>query len=241
MMILFKAEPDFSAAYWVKDNSPLSNVIKESGGFSTTHQENVGISFDTYQTWFSSLSKNVRQNLRTAHNRAEKSGINVSYLIIRGNGQISGDYPFKNNSLNRFFVWNKIMKLYRSRHDQRYNLKSGFIQNILLRYHHYLTSNFINNDSALTFILYLNDEIAAFASGLVHNSAFIIPRLSVNTSLLRFSPGYMLINKMVDTFAHSGGINYLDLGHGQEKYKTDLGGEVFYSNIFHKNDLSQIY
>lgn len=72
-------------------------------------------------------------------------------------------------------------------------------------------------------VLYINGSMAAFMSGLSGNDRLIIPRLSIDETLKRYSPGMLLVVESIKYLIKSTDIRVLDLSQGQEQYKYNLG------------------
>ena len=179
-----------------------------------TSKENVSIDFSSgYDIWLQSLSKNVRQNLRTAYNRLRKDGKDI-YIETSCGGQISHS------------LMNRLIDIYIKRHDERYNVRTSTLKSAYLRYMDFSTRALMKNPRALH--IYISGEIAGFCSGYIDRDAFIVPRLSIDNDFSRYSPGYLLINEAIKRFGiNNSRIRYIDLSEGTEKYKLDLGGTIY--------------
>ena len=201
----------------IRESTQLCRILGEGiAGYdiSMTSKENVSIDFSSgYDIWLQSLSKNVRQNLRTAYNRLRKDGKDI-YIETSCGGQISHS------------LMNRLIDIYIKRHDERYNVRTSTLKSAYLRYMDFSTRALMKNPRALH--IYISGEIAGFCSGYIDRDAFIVPRLSIDNDFSRYSPGYLLINEAIKRFGiNNSRIRYIDLSEGTEKYKLDLGGTIY--------------
>lgn len=183
---------------------------------AVTSTENVSIDFSGgHDTWFQTLSKSTRQNLRTAYNRLEKDGKSVRVEVNYG-GQFSHT------------LMNRLMDIYIKRHNERYEVKTSALKSVYLRYLDFSTRALIKNPSAFHICVYIADRIAGFCSGYIDRNSFVVPRLSIDNDFSRYSPGYLLINEAIKWFdANCNRVHMIDLSEGAEKYKLDLGGTIY--------------
>ncbi len=203
----------------IRGSTRLSRTLIEGiEGYdiSATSKENVSIDFSNgYDVWFQSLSKNVRQNLRTAYNRLRKDGKDIHIEVSRG-GRISRS------------LMNRSIDIYIKRHDERYNVKTSALKSAYLRYFDFSTRALMKNPLSLHIYIYISGRIAGFCSGYMDRDSFTVPRLSIDNDFSRYSPGYLLINETIKWFGvNDRSIRFVDLSEGTEKYKLDLGGTVY--------------
>lgn len=203
--------------YKIRENSPLIGVIN-SLSYSVVNISNVKIKFgNNYGQYYHSLSKSVRQNLRTSYNRLNKHEYNINLTVVKGGTK---DKSF----------FDDIINLYSKRHEKRYNVKHNFLKQILLKHCHFASENYKKSANAITFGLYIDGKLAAFMSGITSKqNEFIVPRLSINDDFSFFSPGMILINEVIKYFLDNSNINVLDLSQGEESYKYKMGGIIHYT------------
>ena len=86
-------------------------------------------------------------------------------------------------------------------------------------------------------LLYLNDQPAAFLSGMVEKagSRAIIPRLSIEDEFSKYSPGMVLVNETIQRMIPESNTRYLDLSKGTEKYKLSMGGTLYHTHHIELN------
>lgn len=169
------------------------------------------------------LSPSVRQNLRTAYNRMRRDGVRQELRVYMPGETMDAD------------VWKDVMKIYLRRFLGKYKKeKSG---NALYKAYKTFYYNNIKHDTISlrklgnTFhsVLFLNGDVACFMSGFIDHerTKVVIPRLAFNDEYKFYSPGYVLICETMRRLASDGGIYEIDLVRGIERYKTDLGGEIY--------------
>ena len=73
------------------------------------------------------------------------------------------------------------------------------------------------------YVLNIDEKIAAFMHTYVHNNHVIMPKLAIDTSLSRYSPGILLIQEAMKLFIERKIIDF-DLCRGDERYKIEVGG-----------------
>lgn len=172
--------------------------------------------FATHNDYLSFLSKNARQNLRTAYNRLKRDGhtfeLRVASQIDHG-------------------TLSKIMRIYEHRHNARYGVSGGCLRSLYLRYLNYSTRSLTGNAEGLHAILMIDGCVAAFMAGYLRYGRYIVPRLSVSEEFLFYSPGILLIDQIVSWMMERGH-HVLDLAQGDEKYKYQMGAETHYSYCY---------
>lgn len=193
----------------------LAEMGELSVGISCS--ENVSISGAMgYEHYYQSLSKNNRQNLRTAYNRMNRDCVRMQFEVITGR-------PVPRNAHK------ELMEVYYNRHTLRYGVATSKIKRFYLLYFDFSTKCLQKHPQNFNAVLYLNGEIAAFMSGLKDGDrdSVIIPRLSINDKYYKYSPGVVLINETMKYIIEDMDINVLDLSKGAEQYKLSMGGTIY--------------
>lgn len=210
----------------VLERSLLYSAMKDSVDADRT-MNNVCINFeDDYEAYNKSLSKSTRQNLRTAYNRLNSDGKELSFKVMFGGGN-SFDYkPF--------------IELYCERHAARYGVQTSGIKKWFLLHQSFATLNYTKNPRGLTMALCIDGQLAAFMSGMLGlKHEYVVPRLSINDEFGFYSPGMLLLNEAVKYFMKETEVRHLDLSQGEEPYKYKMGGDAHLSHSF-KLDLKKI-
>ena len=127
---------------------------------------------------------------------------------------------------------NQIIGVYVKRHKERYGLDTGRLKQWFLKHQNFATRYYIDAPNAFTAVLYINNEIVGFLSGLHNERTLIVPRLSINSEFRRYSPGFILICETIKHLQKNTAIRCLDLSLGDEQYKYQLGGKTHLSYRF---------
>ncbi|MBP9987909.1 MAG: GNAT family N-acetyltransferase, partial [Ruminococcus sp.] len=186
--------------------------------------------FDVYKK---SLSKSVRQNLRTAVNRANKDGYELDIDIINCIStelaqKLYGIYQSRTatkNSVSQSSVKDMIIGSY----YQRYNKK---LQQKLDKYNYLVNAMSTDNKNNLIIIIKANNEPIGFCYGLKSNNKVSIMTVSFNEEYSKYSPGMVGIFKYIENDYLSGSPLIFDLTRGNEQYKYKLGGTEHFLNYY---------
>lgn len=207
-------------------DSKLIKIIKE-GKFNITDINDIeGViinkEFDDYDSYFNSLSKHVRQNLRTAYNRLKKDQISYDLEIYRES----------DNSTRKKELLKQCEKIYKNRQANRYN-KDGIFYRVLYKYVHYL-KYIIKEGKCFLAVLKTDKDILGFMIGYENEiyKTIEIPRLAINDNYQFYSPGMILLNETMKYLYSGDNFLGIDLGRGAENYKTNMGGQIYITNEF---------
>ncbi len=201
MMILMQhVQSETALGNWIQNNSKV---------VSNTEYTIIPLYAD-YNMYYSSLSKHMKQNLRTAYNRLSTD---------------NGTYEFECISYSQMDGLDKdLQSLYIERQIKKYGknwLYKFFVKHVDL-------GTKIQRSKEIdirAFILRINGRIAAYYDGLFSSRGVIVPRLAIADGFDRYSPGVMLLNESIKYLIGSG-MEYIDLTHGTEEYKLFMGGSV---------------
>lgn len=163
---------------------------------------------------FSGLSKSQRQNIRTAYNRLNRENKSFSFLSTTNNQQAIA-------------LYNKCFKLYMKRQASKYG--AGLKELLFYKYFQCALT-----DINFAFAFVIEKEIASVMIGFFDpvRNAVEIPILAVNDKYLFYSPGVLLICETIKHLTANTDYKNLDLCRGVEKYKKDMGGEIYYTHNF---------
>ena len=205
---------------FVPEKSLLSQVLL---GIVEPTRKNENVEIDAsqpYEAYVASLSKNTRQNIRTAYNRLKSD--EHSYEV-----ETIADSPIPAAELQR------LMDVYIERRNHHYEDVSSF-RNWILRHYHFNTIALSALDNSIYVILKIDGKIAAFWGGYRDHcsSRVLIPRLAINDEFARYSPGALLINESMKILNTQYGLSVMDLSAGGEQYKYTMGGKMYYSYHF---------
>jgi hypothetical protein len=187
----------------------------------------------SYESWLSGLHKSVRQSMNNHRNRIVRDQVNRSAVYYWG--PTIDQEIYKKAMLvcaDRFMVKNRF----------RFGLLSTLARKALavLLMKEKLTQWVSRSDNSFTAILYMNDEIAAFANALVCKDKRLSGvRFAISSKYAKYSPGGLLISSMVKHLIdlnQQGAIQIdrLDMGQnvsGGSSYKYSYGGVT--SHMYH--------
>ena len=208
----------------LQDGSVLRKAIPDASILKESRRTYVHIPIQgNYESYFSSLSSSVRQNVRTAYNRMRRDGHEFVLRVFEGPDALSEE------------VWKAMMDVYCERLFGRYKKKK--IHGVLSRmywknYYHNIkfdTKALRQLPECFHAALYDGDRIVAMMSGLKTGSGkeLTVPRLAIDIDYRFYSPGYILVNEVLKFMYAEGRFTMLDLGRGDERYKSDMGGVAY--------------
>ena len=182
---------------------------------------NLGSDYDTY---YQSLSKHARQNIRTAYNRLNRDEKTYTFHVVQGAEHLTKQQK------------DDIIRLYCTR------MRSKFGKEVLpypimypvQRYCNPIVRNLYSLDNKFHAMLYINGELAAFLSGLRNGdgSRIVVPRLAMNDAFDFYEPGIVLIKETAEFLCREYPNTELDLSRGNEKYKFAMGGKTHLNYSF---------
>lgn len=215
LTILLKVVKKISFCNLKEDSLLYKTLCTIPSASISVNRVNYYIDGRDYETWFRSLSKGIRQNVRTSYNRMNSDGKTFNYQIYD-----STTIPSK--------LYKETIKCYVSRRASRYH-STSFLHNIFLKKYHYNTIGFRTMNNAMYSVLTIDGEVAAFWGGYfdAQKNYVIVPRLSINEKFSRYSPGIVLINETIKVLQKNYGISIFDLSKGDEKYKIYMGGKQY--------------
>lgn len=180
-------------------------------------KEDVCVSLElplSVEEYLSILSKNAKQNLRTANNRIKKDNCDISFC-------------FEDQLVDRnkcaFIREKKLQKQYRKIsviRKQWYRFKNK------LRFHFNTCFPLFDYYESKVMTAYINSELCAFFNYVIddnHNSIVILTA-GTNLDYARYSPGILLMYNFIQKMIGDNNQCFLDFTRGEEQYKFSLGG-----------------
>lgn len=203
--------------YNVTNKSKLYQLARDRGGGTLSEHDCGEIEFTNYdyEQYYKQLSKNSRQNLRTAYNRLEKDNLTFKMEFLFGKVPKKVFKQAKNMYIKRFFEKNPN--------------KKNILKYFKLKLFEPISKICANANSAFHAILSIDNKPAAIMSGFVNKNSIIIPRLIFDSKFHKYSPGIILINETLKYFEKTKKFNVLDLGYGNENYKFVMGANQYKS------------
>ena len=192
-------------------NSTSIELLNTMGMVPKGEVDNVCIMFDSYKDYLGGLSKNVRQNLRTAENRLLRE--NKNYTLLNN---IEKQLPNE--------IVEQCVNLYCKRQKEKY--RKNFISQFMIKTINF-QSQMMYQQKGTFFVFMIDDEVAAFMFGYQCERSLEIPKLAIDDKFGFCSPGMILVNKTIEFLSTETDIKCLYLCRGTEIYKLRMGGKVY--------------
>ncbi len=180
---------------------------------------------ETYDEYYCSLGKNIRQNIRKNTNRLEKDDCQTSFSVYYGNKMPDEEY--------KEFLSLYEQSWYRKNSRSRYRMKNAFNSYVVKYCHPYATT--LNSIPSSFLACYrINGELAAADGGYVDSLKryIVVHRIARNIKYQKYIPGHMLHLELIRYMIEKTNIRVFDLSKGDEPYKYQLGAESFYQYGF---------
>lgn len=201
-----------------KNSLVFQSILSFFPDVSYREQKCVKICFgEDYDNYIKKLSKSVRQNIRTAHNRLNREEKAESY-----------EYYYGKNILND----KEFLKLYHKRANEKNSTNRNILIEKVSDTFNPITRALKEMDNAFTSVFRIDGTIAGVMQGFIgkDNRSVIIPHLAINSEYSVYSPGALLISETIRYLISDTSVRELDLSRGEEKYKYSMGG-IEYSII----------
>lgn len=174
---------------------------------------------DSYEDYFKKLSSSVRQNVRTAYNRINRDNHSMEFKFFVGAKNIPD------------IVKREAEDCYINRQVSNYsqNWLMAMKKKIGIRYFRHEHYSLHYSDNAVMALLYIDGVVAGMFAGIMSNAkdTVVIPRLAINMDYHFYSPGYILLIETIKYCYDNNNVRIIDLCRGTEKYKLDLGGDIY--------------
>ena len=166
------------------------------------------------------LSKNTRQNLRTATNRLIKSGLDIKCCFDDNKTERIEFEELREKGLHRKYRSYSIIE----------RLKIHVA--VILRHSFRSAPPFYTDANSRIMTAYINNELAAFFNYGFDKVHKCIVMMAVGTSgkYWRYSPGMLLVYEYVKHAIEKREIEVIDFTRGNERYKYALGGKEHYNH-----------
>ena len=165
----------------VSKGTVLFSALKSISDPVSTHKNVLFKTPDTYSDWYGSLSKNMKQTMRTMYNRIASDNIKYELVIKKGSEISKEQYA-------------ELMSLIAKRRMKRYGY--GQLLAFYIKHVNYHTIALRKMNNSLFFIIKMNDELAAFHAGYVYKDGkrFLFPHGAMNDKFAFYSPGDLLFS-----------------------------------------------
>lgn len=174
--------------------------------------------FASHEAYVASLPKNIYKNIRKAYNHLTTDGKTMELKVFDHDHQAPAHTL---RHLWRFYFRRKMM--WRSQKANAlthltttlkaiYEVKSGCA-----------TASLRQLPSAELYVLEIDHQPASFMIVYRHRDHLLMPRLAIDTSFGRYSPGILLILEAAKRWMTEGVVDF-DMCRGDERYKKEMGG-----------------
>ena len=180
-----------------------------------------------FEEYFNSLSKNVRQNYRTANNRILKSNKILSISHIKGK-----------HITNTTFK--QILSLYIKR-LKFYKKRNIFFDKIFYKFFDIGFKAIRKLDFVDVFAIYIDGEMAAFMMCMKNDDELYVPKLAINEEYSFYSPGLLLSILSIENLLKKNLVDSIDFIQGKEEYKFQVGGKIHQCSSFVLNRTIEKY
>lgn len=217
--IAFQYKANLLSFSHIREDSLICKALSDVEDIEKKSLKCVAINLpEDYDTWFKSLSKSVRQNIRTANNRVKKAGLSMEAEFLKKEDAEKINFKAL-KEIYRLRSAGKKQKVYWKTKVYKF-LDWGFKGEPDM----FDLEEIKETDFTLG-ILKLDGRIAAYFFGLNQSDRIEINRVAIHPGFYFYSPGMILLSEYIKT-AIPQGLKILDLTVGDEKYKYDLGGET---------------
>lgn len=213
----------------IDENSLINSWITKYGVSKPSEHLCVRLKFnDDADIYFKGLSSSVKQNLRTAYNRMKRDKVEFELQIWLPGSRI--EPSLKANTMQLYLK--RLLGKYKK--HKVGNLFYKIYKTIFYKYIKHDTFSLYEVNNSFHAALFTKGTLMCFMSGFTNHkkTKVVIPRLAIDDTYKFYSPGYMLICETMKRLATDTTIREIDLSRGIEKYKTDLGGELYHTNSY---------
>lgn len=223
------------------EDSRTYNVLRKSSGFIESRKDicvHINLKFDDFNDYYQHLSKNTRQNLRTAKNKLDKNELSDKFCVYY-NEKIGRELAEKLQKLYE----KRRRKLNEHRKDLNYKMLSCRRKIGLLTYN-YMIESMCYNKNSIVVVYEIDNGIAAFCHGQVNKKLNTISfmQVAIDEKFGTYSPGMLMFSKFIRYLFSDDNTelkcDQIDLTVGNEQYKYKLGGEEHFviSGDYYLND-----
>lgn len=170
-----------------------------------------------YDSYLNLLSKNSKQNLRTAQNRLKRDNLTAEFLLYGRKDLEKIDFR-------------KLKTIYyaRNKNKSKANWKSRVyvkLDSMLMGYPDMFDFGETKDTDFNLGTLEIDGRLAGYFFGFRRNDIIEINRVAIVDEFKFYSPGILLFNEFIKQQINYG-LKVVDLTVGDEKYKYDLGGKT---------------
>ena len=193
----------------------------ESEGFAFSERGSFHVplaDFSTYEDYLSSLGKNIYKNIRKSYNHLTTDGKEMNLAV----------YDTKNPPSRPLL--REVWTLYYRRKLAWKHKKQSFLNNLICRlrgsrqaYNGRQTISMLRLEESRLYVLTINGKLAAFMHVYLHEGHALMPKLAIDVTYSRYSPGILMVLETLKMLMAEG-VKDFDMCRGEERYKTEVGG-----------------
>ena len=201
--------------------TPLASIIKGMGGhYSERTSYHVPLcDFSSFDAYLSSLSKNIYKNIRKSYNHLTSDN-RLMQLKVYGSANMPDDSYLRT-------IWTLY---FRRKQAWRGRSAAGWLAAVGIAVKAWrevrggcAMQSVRQLPSARLYVLEIDTQPAAFMIVYKHRNHLLMPKLAIDSSYSRYSPGILMIMEAVKEWLNEGIVDF-DLCRGDERYKKEVGG-----------------
>lgn len=214
----------------VKDSSRIALWAERKGITSYKDNECAAIYCQgNYEDYLSGLSKNVRQNLRTANNRTVTDGREVALVVYN-------EEPVPEELIQKLRLLYEKRRMIKNQTMNRSHLRYRFTECIRrsnLKKYDITTEAMRSGRGFYLGVLFIDGIPAAFCFGPKStDDTLCFMQVAIDDMFDRYSPGMLLLTRVFESMLNESGILSIDLTNGNETYKFLLGAKSHYTKCY---------
>lgn len=174
--------------------------------------------FKTHEEYVASLPKNIYKNIRKSYNHLTTDGKEMKLRVFTHSNMASDGYLR--------YLWHFYFKRKMAWRHKSYNALSNITTYLKALYEvksGCATASLKKLKKAELYTLEIDGKAAAFMIVYRHNKHLLMPRLAIDTTFSRYSPGILLILEATKLWINEGIVDF-DMCRGDERYKKEMGG-----------------
>lgn len=197
----------------------METMVKRGSSCSERGSYHVPLNaFGSYDDYISSLGKNIYKNIRKSYNHLKSD-----------NKEMKLDVYDCENSPSRQLL-RQVWTLYFRRKLAWKHKSHSWLREIICKARgcwfaargRQTKSMFLLKESRL-FVFTINGELAAFMHVYIHEGHALMPKLAIDMSYSRYSPGIIMLLESLKLLMEQGVADF-DMCRGDERYKMEVGG-----------------
>lgn len=209
----------------IHEDSAMVKYIKKNDFFKEQMTNCVRINVDFQEDFLEKLSKNTKQNIRTAKNRIAKNNkhykVNIKNQVFDKRKSIELLVMYRKRLLEKnSFIFLKRVKI---------KLITFFIRTFGFDHFDVLSLYSKSNEVYVSEIV-IDEKLVAYFQGIQHKGVMYVLRAATNEHYRYYSPGQILLLDSINSLDKR--IKVFDLTRGDEDYKIRFGGEIYKSYSF---------